>query len=118
VGFHYAYDPVADQYAHPSGLVVVTPEGKTSRYFFGIEFPPAQVDAALRTASASRVSSPVEDFLLLCCRYNPLQGRYGVLIFNVMRLSGCLTVLALAGGVIYLARTDTTQRPASPALKK
>jgi protein SCO1/2 len=100
VGFHYVYDPASDQYAHPSGMIVLTPDGVTSRYFFGIEFPPAQLDAALKVAAAAKVSSPVYDFLLLCCRYNPLQGRYGVLIFNLMRGAGCLTVLLVAGYVI------------------
>ena len=99
VGFHYLYDPVSDQYAHPSGMIVLTPGGVISRYFFGIDFPPAQVDAALNVAAASKVNSPVYDFLLLCCRYNPLQGRYGVLIFNLMRGSGCLMVLLVAGYV-------------------
>ena len=113
VGFHYVYDKAADQYAHPSGMIVLTPDGRTSRYFFGIEFPPAQIDGALQVASASRISSPVYDFLLLCCRYNPLQGRYGVLIFNVMRGAGILTVLLVAGYVVRALRTESAQRAAA-----
>ena len=100
-GFHYVYDPALDQYAHPSGMIVLTPDGKTSRYFFGIEFPPAQVRDALAVAGNEKVGSPVEDFLLLCCRYNPLQGRYGPLIFNIMRAAAGLTVVLL---VVYVAR--------------
>ena len=111
VGFHYVYDPASDQYAHPSGMIVLTPGGVTSRYFFGIEFPPAQIDAALRVASASKVNSPVYDLLLLCCRYNPLQGKYGVLIFNLMRASGCLMVLLLAGYVIHSLWTEPAEKP-------
>jgi protein SCO1/2 len=107
VGFHYAYDAAADQYAHPSGMIVLTPEGKTSRYFFGIEFPPAQIRDALAVAAAAKTSSPVEDFLLLCCRYNPLQGKYGVLIFNVMRTAGALMVLALGGYVVRELRGES-----------
>ena len=99
VGFHYVYDPAADQYAHPSGMVILTPTGRTSRYFFGIEFPPREIYNALNLAAASKVSSPVYDFLLLCCRYNPLQGRYGVLIFNIMRGGGLLMVLIVVVGV-------------------
>jgi protein SCO1/2 len=114
VGFHYVYDPASDQYAHPSGMIVLTPGGVTSRYFFGIEFPPAQIDAALKVAAASKVNSPVYDFLLLCCRYNPLQGRYGVLIFNLMRGAGCLTVLLLAGYVIRSLRSEAAAK-AKPA---
>jgi len=110
VGFHYVYDPSSDQYAHPSGMIVLTPSGVTSRYFFGIEYPPAQVNEALKVAAASRVNSPVYDFLLLCCRYNPLQGKYGVLIFNIMRTAGCVMVLIVAGYVIRALRTEFIQR--------
>jgi protein SCO1/2 len=110
VGFHFVYDPVTGQYAHPSGLIILTPEGKTSRYFFGIDFPSDQVRDALAVAAASKVNSPVYDFLLLCCRYNPLQGKYGVLIFNVMRGAGLLTVLLVAGLVIRSLRSEAAQR--------
>jgi protein SCO1/2 len=113
VGFHYVYDKAADQYAHPSGMIVLTPEGKTSRYFFGIEFPPYQIDGALNVAAASRVSSPVYDFLLLCCRYNPLQGKYGVLIFDLMRVAAGLTVVAVGGYVIRSLRAESAQRVAA-----
>ncbi len=111
VGFHYVYDPATDQYAHPSGMIVLTPGGVTSRYFFGIEFPPAQVDAALKMAAASKINSPVYDFLLLCCRYNPLQGKYGVLIFDLMRASGCLMVFLVAGYVIHSLWTESAKKP-------
>jgi protein SCO1/2 len=94
VGFHYVYDPASDQYAHPSGMIVLTPGGVTSRYFF----------------AASKVHSPVYDFLLLCCRYNPLQGKYGILIFNLMRASGCLMVLLVAGYVIHSLRTELAEK--------
>jgi len=116
VGFHYAYDPQSDQYAHPSGMIVLTPEGKTSRYFFGIEFPPRQVRDALAVAAASKINSPVYDFLLLCCRYNPLQGKYGVLIFNLMRLGGFLAVFGLGWYVIQSLRAEAA-RNAKPELK-
>jgi protein SCO1/2 len=99
IGFHYVYDPSSNQYAHPSGMVVLTPEGKVSRYFFGIEFPPAQIRDAITVASGERINSPVYDLLLLCCQYNPLQGKYGFLIFVFFRWAGILTVLAVAGYV-------------------
>jgi protein SCO1/2 len=105
VGFHFVYDPASNQYAHPSGMVVLTPRGRVSRYFFGIEFPPAQIRDALAVASTEKVNSPVYDFLLLCCQYNPLQGKYGALIFVLFRWAGLLTVLALVsfiGRSLYL----------------
>jgi protein SCO1/2 len=110
VGFHFVYDPADQQYAHPSGMIVLTPQGVTSRYFFGIEFPPAQIRDAITVAAASRVNSPVYDFLLLCCRYNPLQGKYGVLIFHLMRAAGVLMVLALVGYVVHAIVTDPARR--------
>ena len=110
IGFHYVYDKTADQYAHPSGMIILTPEGKTSRYFFGIEFPPGQIDGALNIAAASKISSPVDDFLLLCCRYNPLQGRYGVLIFDFMRIAALFTVVLVAGYVIRSIAVEAAER--------
>jgi protein SCO1/2 len=114
IGFHFAYDPSDEQYAHPSGMIVLTPQGKTSRYFFGIEFSPAQIRDAVTVAAASKVNSPVYDFLLLCCRYNPLQGKYGVLIFNIMRAAGVLMVLALAGYILHAIVTDPARHGATP----
>ena len=113
VGFHYVYDKALDQYAHPSGMVVLTPDGRTSRYFFGVEFPPSQIDGAIRVATASRISSPVYDLLLLCCRYNPLQGKYGALIFNLLRAAGGLTVLVVAGCVFRSLIVESAQRTAA-----
>ena len=110
VGFHYVYDQAADQYAHPSGMIILTPEGKTSRYFFGIEYPPREIRDSLALAQAARIHSPVYDFLLLCCRYNPLQGKYGVIVFNVMRAAGFLAVLALVGYVVTSLRSEFAQR--------
>jgi protein SCO1/2 len=110
VGFHYLYDPSSNQYAHPSGMIVLTPGGKTSRYFFGIEFPPAQIDVALQVAAHSKINASVYDFLLLCCRYNPLQGKYGVLIFDVLRVAGCFTVVVVAGYIGYSLRSASGQR--------
>jgi protein SCO1/2 len=110
VGFHFVYDPKSDQYAHPSGMIVLTPEGKTSRYFFGVEFPSAQVRDALSVAAASKVNSPVYDFLLLCCSYNPLQGKYGLLIFNLMRGAGILTVVIVGVCVIRALRNEAIRK--------
>jgi protein SCO1/2 len=117
VGFHFVYDPKTDQYAHPSGMIVLTPEGKTSRYFFGVEFPSTQVRDALAVAAASKVNSPVYDFLLLCCSYNPLQGKYGLLIFNLMRAAGILTVLIIAFYVIRALRNEATRKEPSGSLR-
>jgi protein SCO1/2 len=118
VGFHYVYDPAADQYAHPSGMVILTPDGRASRYFFGIEFPPREIRDSLNVAQAQKINSPVYDFLLLCCRYNPLQGKYGVLIFSVMRVAGCLMVLLLVGWVINALRIESIERKRAGGLPR
>ncbi len=110
VGFHFVYDSASGQYIHPSGVILLTPRGTTSRYFFGVDFPADQLRDALAVAAASHVNSPVYDFLLLCCRYNPLQGKYGVLIFNLMRGAGLMTVLVVAGLVVSSLRHEAAQR--------
>lgn len=100
IGFHYAYDPESKQYAHASGFVVLTPEGKVSRYFFGVTFDGRELQTALNAAGASRVGSPIERLLLLCFHTNPIAGKYGALILNAMRVAGLATLLGL-GLMIY-----------------
>jgi protein SCO1 len=95
VGFQYAYDPSLKQYAHPSGIVVLTPRGKVARYFFGLTFPPRELATTLRDAGTEKTGSPVQQLLLLCFHYNPLHGKYGSLILTLLRLLGLLTVVSL-----------------------
>ena len=85
IGFHFAYDQAMKQFAHPSGFVVLTPDGKISRYFFGVTYSAAELNSALHDASAEKVGSPVEQFILLCFHYSPLTGKYGKLVMNVVR---------------------------------
>ncbi len=96
IGFHYAYDPESKQYAHASGFVVLTPEGKVSRYFFGVTFDGRELQTALNAAGANRVGSPIERLLLLCFHTNPIAGKYGALIINAMRVAGMATLAGLA----------------------
>jgi protein SCO1/2 len=111
VGFHYAYDPVIKEYAHPSGLIFLTPEGKVARYFFGIDFPAKEMAEALRTADDRKVGSPIEQFVLLCFHYSPLTGKYGNLIMAVVRVSGVATLLALGGILVVRSRRKRAVRP-------
>jgi protein SCO1/2 len=97
VGFHYNYDVESGQYAHATGLVVLTPQGKISRYFYGVEFSPRDLRLALDEASANKIGSPVDAILLFCCRYDPVTGKYGLVISRVMQLAGGVTVLVLGG---------------------
>ena len=112
LGFRYVYDPESRQYAHPSGLVLVTPEGKIARYFFGVNFDPGELQTALRDASAHRLGSPIEQLVLLCFHYNPITGKYGIAIMNVLRLCAVATVCMLGAGVVIAVKRERARRGA------
>jgi protein SCO1/2 len=95
VGFRYTYDPRNDQFAHASGLLVLTPAGKISRYFYDITYSPRDLRLGLVEASANRIGSPADQVLLFCFHYDPAEGKYGPVIMNFVRLGGALTVLAV-----------------------
>jgi len=97
VGFRYAYDPDSHQFAHASGIMVLTPEGKLSRYFYGIQYPERDLRLGLVEASEGKIGSPVDQVLLFCYHYDPHTGKYGLLISRVIQLSAGVTVLL--GGI-------------------
>jgi protein SCO1/2 len=97
VGFHYVYDSTSGQYAHATGIMVLTPEGKLARYFYGIQYEPKDLRFALEEASNHRIGSPVDQLLLLCCRYDPTTGKYGLMVANLLRAGGAVTLLILGG---------------------
>jgi protein SCO1 len=99
VGFQYFYDEESDEYAHPAGLTLLTPEGRISRYFFGITFDPLDLRLGILEASENRIGSLVDQVYLYCFEYDPSTGTYGLLINNVLRLAGGATVLGL-GSVV------------------
>jgi protein SCO1/2 len=104
VGFRYAYDPDSKQFAHASAIILLTPEGKISRYLYGINYPERDLRLALVDASEGRIGSPVDAVLLFCYHYDPHTGKYGLLISRVIQLSGFLTVLLLGIALIFLFR--------------
>jgi protein SCO1 len=106
VGFHYAYDPSIKQYAHPSGLVILTPDGKVAKYFFGVKFAPAELYASLQDASKSKVGSPIERLVLLCFHYSPIKGKYGALIMSLVRILGAATLVGIAWLFIAMIRRE------------
>lgn len=106
VGFHYVYDPQSKQYAHASGIVVVTPDGKVSRYFLGIEYPPKEMRAALLQASESKIGSLANRLLLLCFHYDPNTGRYTLIITRVMQVAGIGTALVVGWMIVHLTRYE------------
>ncbi len=103
-GFKFAYDPASKQYAHPSGLIVLTPAGKVSGYLFGVTFAPKDLAAALRTASANQTASPIQQLILLCFHYNPITGKYSSTIVAALRALGVATMLGFLGLIVSLVR--------------
>lgn len=106
-GFHYAWDESTAQFAHASGVVVATPDGRLSRYFFGIEYAPRDVKFALMESSAGKIGSLADQLLLYCYHYDPAQGSYSFVALNAVRLGGAVTVVALVGFVVVAIRRDT-----------
>jgi protein SCO1/2 len=104
VGFHYVYDAPTKQYAHPTGIIVLTPEGKTSKYIYGIDYGPRDIRLALVEASDHKVGTPVDRLLLYCYHYDPTSGKYGLVLLNVIRLGGLVTLVSL-GAFILLMRS-------------
>jgi protein SCO1/2 len=95
VGFHYTYDARNDQFAHSSGIIILTPRGRVARYFYDIRYPARDLRLGLVEASANKIGSRVDQILLYCFHYDPAEGRYGAAIMNGVRLGGVLTVLGL-----------------------
>jgi protein SCO1/2 len=95
VGFRYTYDARKDQFAHASGIMIFTPEGRISRYFYDIAYPSRDVRLGLVEASQNKIGSSVDQILLFCFHYDPMEGRYGPVVMNFVRLGGVLTVIAI-----------------------
>ena len=106
VGFRYTYDEKTNQFAHASGIMVLTPEGKLSRYFYGIEYNPRDLRLGLVEASDNKIGSYTDQLLLYCYHYDPATGRYGPVVMNIMRLGGVLTVLCTVGLILILRRRN------------
>jgi protein SCO1 len=95
VGFRYAYDAAGEQFAHASGIMLLTPQGTLSRYLYGVEYAPRDLRLGLVEAAANRIGSPIDQLLLYCYHYDPQTGRYSLLVMNVVRLAGLTTVLTV-----------------------
>jgi protein SCO1/2 len=106
LGFRYAYDEASRQFAHASGVFVLTPEGKLSRFLSGVEFSPRDLRLALVEASSGNVGSAADQVMLLCYMYDPLTGKYGLAIMSAIRATGVLTVVGLAAAIFVMLRRD------------
>jgi protein SCO1/2 len=106
VGFRYAFNKAVGQYAHASGIMVLTPEGRLSRYFYGIEYAPRDLKLALMESADHKIGSPVDQLLLACFHYDPASGKYSLAVMRVVRASGVATLLLIGGAVVMLRRRE------------
>jgi protein SCO1/2 len=117
VGFRYRYDAKNDQFAHASGIMVLTPGGRLSRYFYDISFSPRDVRLGLVEASQGKIGSAVDKVLLFCFHYDPNEGKYGAVVMNFIRAGGVVTILSIGSLFAVLWRQDRRKsRAAKPDL--
>ncbi|MCU1338271.1 MAG: electron transport protein SCO1/SenC [Bryobacterales bacterium] len=106
VGFHYTFDNATNQFAHPSAILILTPEGRVAQYFYGIDYLARDVRLGLVEASRNNIGSPLDQVQLFCFHYDPSNGKYSLAIMNILRGAGLATVAALAGFMLRMFRRD------------
>ena len=106
VGFRYQWDEKTGQFAHAAGIVVVTPEARISRYFYGIDYPPRDVRLGLVEAASRRIGTVSDRLLLFCFHYDPAVGKYSAATFNILRVAAALTLLGLVSMIVILRRRE------------
>jgi len=114
--FTFDFDPKSNLFAHASGILVLTPDGKISRYFYGVEFPGRDLRLGLVDASQGKIGTAVDHVLLYCFQYDPSTARYSATILRIMRLGAVLTIVGLVFGILIFRRRDPAKgRTAGPA---
>jgi protein SCO1/2 len=104
--FRFSYDQHTKSFAHASGILLLTPDGRISRYFFGVEYPPSNVRLGLVDASAGKIGTPVDHLLLFCYQYDPTRARYSATVLTVIRMGGVVTLLCMAIGFVIFRRRE------------
>lgn len=107
VGFQYQYDEKSKQYAHATAIMVLTPPGRISRYFYGVDFPPKDLRMGLVEASEGKIGNPVDAVLLYCYHYDPATGKYGAIVMNIVRLAGGVTLFLIVGMILVLRKRSS-----------
>jgi protein SCO1 len=108
-GFNYRWDEASGQFAHVSGVLVATRDGRLSRYFYGVEYSPKELRFALVESGEGRIGSVVDELLLYCYHYDPAAGQYGLVVMNLVRLGGVLTVAMMLGFILVMIRKDRSR---------
>src|SRR5262245_56581357 len=106
VGFRIVWDPVTKQYAHASGIMVLTPQGKVSRYFYGIEYAPRDLRFGVMDASGGKIGSLADQIIFYCYMYDPERGTYGLVVMRLLRIFAGMTLTTLVTLFIYLKRKE------------
>ena len=106
VGFQYQYDASKNQYAHATAIMVLTPQGRISRYFYGVDFPPKDLRMGLVEASQGKIGNAIDQVLLYCYHYDPSVGKYGAVISNLLKIGAALTILVLGGMILIFLRLE------------
>ena len=106
MGFQYQYDATKNQYAHATAIMVLTPQGRISRYFYGVDFPPKDLRMGLVEASQGKIGNAVDQVLLYCYHYDPAAGKYGAVVSNMLKIGGALMVLILVGMILIFLRLE------------
>ena len=104
--FRYSFDAKSNLFAHASGIMLLTPDGRISRYFYGVEYPARDIRLGLVDASAGKIGTPIDRALLFCYQYDPTSARYSASILRIIRFGGVLTILALVAGILLFRRRD------------
>jgi protein SCO1/2 len=110
IGFRYTFNPQTELYAHAAGVVIVTPEGRIARYFYGIDFPPKELESELTRARAGQIGNPIGRLLLLCYDYDAATGKYTLSIMRLLRVAGTATAVALGAFVCLMFRREAKER--------
>ncbi len=112
-GFRYAWDEQTQQYAHPTGIIVTTTDGRLARYLFGIEYGPRDLNLSLVEASEGKVGTFADQLLLYCYHYDPMTGRYGIYVMRTLRVAGVATVLLIGTFIVVMVRRERSQQNAA-----
>jgi protein SCO1/2 len=116
VGWRYRWDEKTKQFAHAAGIMIATPDGKLSRYYYGVAYASADIRMGLVDAAKRKIGSPADYILLFCFHWDEQQGKYTLAITNILKLAAALTVLILGGFIFMFMRTERKQQPAQPGM--